>query len=134
MKPSHFHVHELVAEVGSALSSREAPDEEGTALEWRNEVAFELDVEADRGQLFRVLNNLGRNARHAGAGNVHVSARLEGGRLLIDVADDGPGLSDKARDRRFPPLAAPARARRPGPGPAPRPPHPPPPGARTPIV
>lgn len=109
MKPSHFHVHELVAEVGSALSSREAPDEEGTALEWRNEVAFELDVEADRGQLFRVLNNLGRNARHAGAGNVHVSARLEGGRILIDVADDGPGLSDKARDRLFQPFSGSAR-------------------------
>jgi signal transduction histidine kinase len=39
MEPSHFHVQELVAEVGTALSSREA-EEEGPALRWRNEVAF----------------------------------------------------------------------------------------------
>ena len=109
MEPTLFHVHELVAEVGSALSSREAPDDEGSAVEWRNEVAFELDVEADRGQLFRVLNNLGRNARQAGAGSVRVSARLEGGRILIEVADDGPGLSDKARDGLFEPFAGSAR-------------------------
>ena len=106
---SLFHVHELVAEVGSALSSREAPDDEGSAVEWRNEVAFELDVEADRGQLFRVLNNLGRNARQVGASSVRVSARLEDGRIIIDVADDGPGLSDKARGRLFQPFAGSAR-------------------------
>ena len=109
MECSHFHVHELVAEVGSALSSREAPDALGSAVEWRNEVDFELDVEADRGQLFRVLNNLGRNARQAGAGTVRVGARREGGRILIDVADDGPGLSDKARDGLFEPFAGSSR-------------------------
>ena len=109
MEPSHFHVHELVAEVGSALRSREAPDDEGSAIEWLNEVAFELDVEADRGQLFRVLNNLGRNARQAGAGNVRVSARLVGGSILIDVADDGPGLSEKARDGLFEPFSGSSR-------------------------
>ena len=109
MECSHFHVHELVAEVGSALSSREAPDAPGSAVEWRNEVDFELDVEADRGQLFRVLNNLGRNARLAGAGSVRIGARLEGGRILIDVADDGPGLSDKARDGIFQPFAGSSR-------------------------
>ena len=95
--------------MGSALSSREAPDDEGSAVEWRNEVAFELDVEADRGQLFRVLNNLGRNARQVGASSVRVSARLEDGRIIIDVADDGPGLSDKARGRLFQPFAGSAR-------------------------
>jgi signal transduction histidine kinase len=56
-----------------------------------------------------VLNNLGRNARQAGAGSVRVGARLVGGRILIDIADDGPGLSDKARDRLFEPFAGSAR-------------------------
>jgi signal transduction histidine kinase len=49
-------------------------------------------VDADRDQLFRVLSNLGRNALQAGATRVEVSARSTGERIVIDVADNGPGL------------------------------------------
>ena len=78
--------------------------------EWHNAVEFELDVDADRQQLFRVLTNLGQNARQAGAGKVTVSARKEGDSVLIDVADDGPGISSGARECLFKPFAGSERS------------------------
>ncbi len=113
LRPTYFHLHELVAEVGSVMRDPETLGLGGGArnpLEWHNAVAFELDVDADRRQLFRVLNNLGQNARQAGAKKVTVRARKEGDRLLIDVADDGPGLPPGARERLFKPFAGSERA------------------------
>ena len=113
LRPTYFHRHELVAEVGAVMRNPEtlglgggAPDR----LEWHNAVEFELDVDADRQQLFRVLTNLGQNARQAGAGKVTVSARKEGDSVLIDVADDGPGISSGARECLFKPFAGSERA------------------------
>ena len=37
-------------------------------------------------------------AAHAGAGRIHVHARMEQGRLFIDIDDDGPGVGDAVRD------------------------------------
>jgi signal transduction histidine kinase len=56
-----------------------------------------LTLMADAGQLEQVLLNLLRNAAQATAGTqaptVHVSARLiRGGRLAIEVRDNGPGV------------------------------------------
>jgi signal transduction histidine kinase len=113
LRPTYFHLQELVAEVGAVMRDPEtlglgggAPDR----LEWHNAVEFELDVDADRQQLFRVLTNLGQNARQAGAGKVTVSARKEGDSVLIDVADDGPGISSGARECLFKPFAGSERA------------------------
>lgn len=78
---------------------------------WRNEVAADLEAEADRDQLFRVLLNLGRNAVQAleRGGRVRVSAERRDGRLAIEMADDGPGLPVKARERLFQPFAGAAK-------------------------
>jgi two-component system OmpR family sensor kinase len=58
---------------------------------------------ADPDRLTQVLRNLVRNARrHAGPdGRVEVSAEARGGRLAIDVDDDGPGIPAAERDRVF---------------------------------
>jgi len=50
---------------------------------------------ADRGQLETVLINLATNARDAmpRGGTLHLSARAEGGQVLIEAADTGDGMA-----------------------------------------
>ncbi|MBI2585117.1 MAG: HAMP domain-containing histidine kinase [Rhodospirillales bacterium] len=103
---SRFPLKELVEEAGTAVK---VIDDKGRGLEWRNEVAEGIALEADRGQLFRVLSNLGRNALEAGAGAVRVGARRDGHWIVIEVADDGPGLAPAARAKLFQPFAGSAK-------------------------
>ena len=71
----------------------------------------EYDIVADRDQLFRALVNLGRNAVEAGAKTVRFSAvQIGGGGIALEVADDGPGLAPKAREKLFMPFTGSARA------------------------
>jgi signal transduction histidine kinase len=74
-----------------------------------NAVPADLAVEADREQLFRVVSNLVRNAREAGAREVRVAAACNGDSIYLEIADDGPGLPEKARQRLFQPFAGSAR-------------------------
>jgi signal transduction histidine kinase len=55
--------------------------------------------------LFRVLANLLRNAVQAGAQSVHVSAQHNSPTLVVDIADDGPGLPEAVRAELFRPFA-----------------------------
>ena len=111
LEASRFRLHDLVDEVAVALSS---PDGVGAeldigAFDLDNDVDAELQVEADREQLFRVLSNLEQNALQAGAGLIRVAGGREDGRILIDVSDDGPGLPPRAREKLFQPFAGSAR-------------------------
>jgi signal transduction histidine kinase len=96
-----FPLAPLVAEVGDSLG---LPRQR---LDWIVEVDDELEVDADRDQLFRVLSNLCRNAAQAlegddeRGGEIMVSARREGSVVVIEVADTGPGVPEKARARLF---------------------------------
>ncbi len=76
----------------------------GKGAVWTNSVAPELTVEGDREQLFRVFANLARNAAEAGAGAVSATARLRRGRVQVTIADDGPGLPERARANLFRPF------------------------------
>jgi signal transduction histidine kinase len=75
-----------------------------------------LTVRADPDQLHRVLVNLLKNAREAiegepsgGVGRVEASVTTTAESLVIRLADDGPGLPERARTHLFRPFAGSAR-------------------------
>ncbi|WP_333672248.1 HAMP domain-containing sensor histidine kinase [Elioraea tepidiphila] len=73
--------------------------------EVENRVPADVEVLADRDQLFRVLLNLLRNGFEAGARRVVVSAS-KGETVTITVSDDGPGLPPRVRESLFSPFAS----------------------------
>lgn len=99
---SRFRFAPLIDEVASGLGTSDdfAIDREFSA---------DFEVEADRDQLYRVLANLARNAREAGARRLRVSGQSENKKSAIEIADDGPGLPPKARENLFRPFYGSAR-------------------------
>jgi signal transduction histidine kinase len=73
-------------------------------LELDNRIPADQEVEADRNHLFRVLVNLLRNATEAGARRVRARVREDGDILMIELADDGPGLPETVRANLFRPF------------------------------
>ena len=55
-----------------------------------------------------VFNNLNTTPHHAveknDGGNVWLITRAEGGKVVVTVKDDGPGIDDSVRDRLFEPF------------------------------
>lgn len=81
-----------------------------SGIEFVIAVEAELEVDADGEQLFRVINNLCRNAHQALASlaadpalprRITVSAERRGTVVAISVDDTGPGMPDKARENLF---------------------------------
>jgi signal transduction histidine kinase len=102
---SSLDLQALLQEVGEEL-----PASLAGAAEWRNEVPPGTLVEADRSQLYRIFHNLGLNALQAGATTIAVSAERLDGSLAVELSDNGPGLSPRARDRLFQPFFASAKS------------------------
>jgi signal transduction histidine kinase len=100
---SRFLLAPLIDEIGPGL----AISEEDLVIE--DAIPPDLAIEADRDQLYRVFMNLARNAIEAGARRLRFSAARDGGTLMIDVTDDGPGLPPKARENLFRPFYGSAR-------------------------
>ena len=100
-KRKRFPLVALVGDIGDSLG---LPRQ---GIDWTVEVEGSLQVDADRDQLYRVLSNLCRNAVQAlesqgdAMGEILVSARREGSVTVIEVADSGPGVPDKARAHLF---------------------------------
>lgn len=100
----------LVEEVGEGLGFPR------DSIGWTIAIDPALRVDADPEHMFRVLNNLCRNAIQAiesqgpqSAGDITVDARREGLRSIIEVRDTGPGLSPEARARLFQAFGSSAR-------------------------
>jgi signal transduction histidine kinase len=74
-------------------------------------------VNADPDQLHRILVNLMRNAREAieqqaersGPGMIQISLFADDGVSVLRLADNGPGISERARERLFQPFAGSTR-------------------------
>jgi signal transduction histidine kinase len=98
-------VEELIDEVYETLGlGLDVP------IRWIVAVEKGLTVEADRDQLFRVLVNVARNALQAleSRGNrdpardqIRITGRREGGVVVIEVSDTGPGVPERARAHLF---------------------------------
>ncbi|HEY7663657.1 MAG TPA: HAMP domain-containing sensor histidine kinase [Xanthobacteraceae bacterium] len=82
----------------------------GAPVRWISAVERNLVVDADPDQLFRILLNLARNAlqalesrdaRDPGRDQIRITGRREGAVVVIEVADTGPGLSERARAHLF---------------------------------
>ena len=108
---SRFRLADLVDEVAAELSilGDAAANLPAPCLD--NRVPADIIVEADRDQLYRVFANLARNAFEARARTVTVTHDRAGAdaTLVIDVADDGPGLASTARKGLFTPFSGSAR-------------------------
>lgn len=102
---SRFPLRDLVQDVEKIVVLPEAAE---SAV--KNEVMGDIELTADRDQLFRTLTNLLRNAAEAGATAILVSAKSNGQWLEIDVSDNGPGLPPRAREKLFRPFEGSARA------------------------
>ena len=102
-----FSLAGLVLEVGGMVG---LPSD--GRIEWRNEVPPDLEIYADREQMFRVFLNLGRNAVQAiaASGRIVVAAKSSGDSLQISISDTGGGLSDQVREHLFEPFAGAGRS------------------------
>jgi signal transduction histidine kinase len=100
----------LVDEAGGEVTASLRPDGARVEATWVSRVPAGLTLSADGDQLARALANLGRNAVQAGADTVTVEAQASDGRVVLTVADNGPGLAPRARENLFQPFAGSARA------------------------
>ena len=98
-------VEPLIEEVHEALGlSLDVP------IRWIVAVERDLTVEADHDQLVRVLANIARNAVQALEGRgardpardqIRITGRREGGVVVLEISDTGPGVSERARAKLF---------------------------------
>ncbi len=85
--------------------------DEMSKIGWTEAIERGLTVDADPDQLFRILLNLGRNARQALEGRggdldpardqIRIVGRREGSIVILEISDTGPGVADKARENLF---------------------------------
>ncbi|MHC4915179.1 MAG: PAS domain S-box protein [Planctomycetota bacterium] len=99
-----FSPEEMLAECREEFLVRSGRDGSGVIIEAAPELPRVL---GDEDMIRRVISNLVDNAhRHAEEGvQIRLEARgADAGRVLIAVADDGPGMSDEGQARAFEPF------------------------------
>lgn len=92
----------LVADAAFLL----APELEKAGIEYQQRIVPELEAYIDAEQIKRALVNLMKNAVQAmrDGGILVVQAREEDGEVVIEVVDDGPGMSADVLERLFEPF------------------------------
>jgi signal transduction histidine kinase len=85
-------------------------------IAWKVDMDDKLLIDADHEHLFRVLNNLTRNAVQAiesqgetKEGEIRVKAWRDGRKVFIEMSDNGPGVPEQARANLFRAFQASAR-------------------------
>jgi signal transduction histidine kinase len=106
-------VEPLVDEVRETLGlNSESP------IGWIVSIERGLEMDADHDHMFRVLLNLARNAVQALEGRapnnalrdqIRVTGRREGGVVVIEISDTGPGFPPRAREHLFQAFSGSAR-------------------------
>ncbi len=105
LRPRAFGLRGLIEEVATNLES--AGD--GVDAVWQIDADHDAEIVADRRHLLRALHNVCDNAIKAGGDKLNVSAKIDDDGIIIEVADNGPGLSNKARENLFKPFAGSGR-------------------------
>ena len=110
---TRFSLSPLIDEVSASA----LPEGGQVALEKR--IPRGIEIDADSEQLFRVLLNLLSNARHAleamkgdaqKAKRILIDARRRDDAVVIDIADNGPGVPPAVRERLFQPFSGTTRS------------------------
>jgi len=97
---SHSDVAELLQDVARLLEP--TAHAQGTTIDVRAREGVET-LHA-RGELFRIVWNLALNAvQLTEKGTVRLDADTKGGRLILGIEDDGPGMTKEVRSRIFEP-------------------------------
>lgn len=113
IRPSTFTLADLLAEleVGTESTGGGGGGAGGGngGIERLDASGVALAIEADREQLRRAFSNLAVNAAQAGAHVLKIDARKENGLVVIDIADDGPGIPEQVRGRLFQPFVTAGR-------------------------
>ncbi|WP_232835349.1 sensor histidine kinase [Actinocorallia populi] len=96
----------LLARVGSGRESSEDIDlgallRDEAKPDVKTEIEPGLRVHGARAQLSRLFANLLDNAHRYGGGEIRLMARQDGGRALVVITDEGPGIPDADRERIF---------------------------------
>ncbi len=83
-----------------------APEMQKAGIQYEMHVAADLEAYIDGAKIERVLINLMKNAVQAmrDGGHLSVRATAGGGEVIVEVADDGPGMSKEVQDRLFEPF------------------------------
>ena len=110
-RPVQFELAPLIDDVARSLGL-----EQNERVTFSNQVPTYIEVEADPDHLFRIFQNLMRNALEAlEAGkrpspHLSVAAREEPAALIIDVTDNGPGMPQAALKHIYQPFRGSARS------------------------
>jgi signal transduction histidine kinase len=101
-------------DVVSDVIASESMANNGAGVVLENQMPPDFTVRGDPEQLFRVFNNLIRNARQAivathAEGQVTITAHEDDERWWVHVTDTGPGLPAKAQEHLFTPFQGGAR-------------------------
>ncbi|WPZ34788.1 HAMP domain-containing sensor histidine kinase [Thalassobaculum sp. OXR-137] len=99
LKLAPLRLADLIADLRADL----APVQ-GREIQVHLDQTGDVVIQADRDQMYRALSNIASNAVNAGADTLRVTVREEGGRLLVDLADNGPGIPEEGRGRLFQPF------------------------------
>ncbi|MBZ5575823.1 MAG: HAMP domain-containing protein [Acidobacteriia bacterium] len=95
-------------EAVSAAIEALGPAAEAQGVQLILAIPAEIELPLDRSRMERTFVNLISNALEAmpGGGEVRISAALEKGSVLVQVADNGPGVSPEIRSQLFQPFVS----------------------------